>query len=248
MRRNLFGCLALCLCLAGAAHAHDSEPINTEFASPFAPGAGNLQFGTQYIWDAESFETVPVEFEMGLLPRTQIALGFPVNRLREYGDTRYGAGNLEVAFRYLLAGSSKHRFAISLNPEVTIPSGDRDVSEAAWEAGGAIHIDTNPAKRLWTHTNLGYETTVADFEHREKTFFYRFAAMFEAAHWVQPVIELVGEHEFEERTDLLAAVPEVIFRPAHDWEVKLGLPLGLTGETPDVGAQLQITWKFGERE
>jgi len=40
-------------------------------------------------------------------------------------------------------------------------------------------------------------------------------------------------------------VPELIFAPNHRWEIKADVPLGATDETPDVGFQFQLTWKFG---
>ena len=43
----------------------------------------------------------------------------------------------------------------------------------------------------------------------------------------------------------LAGVPEVIFMPSYHWELKAGMPLGVTRATPDVGFQFQLTWKFG---
>ncbi len=239
--------IAIWFCCA-AAFAHDSEPINTEFAAPFARGAGNLQFGAQYFRGEESYDAVPVEFEWGFAPRMQFSLSTPLTRKEEDGMTHIRPGNVELAYRYLLAGGSHRKFAVSLNPEVTLPVGDKRVAERAWELGGAVHLDTHLLPRLWTHTNLGYETPVARFEEKEKLFFYRFATMYQASKFVQPVLEVVGEREFTEGVTRLAVVPEVILSPNHSWEIKAGIPLGATADTPDVGLQVQITWKFGKHD
>jgi hypothetical protein len=37
----------------------------------------------------------------------------------------------------------------------------------------------------------------------------------------------------------------VIFAAGHHWEIRTSVPVGLTQETPDIGAEFQLTWKFG---
>ncbi len=239
--------IAFLLCCAEG-FAHDSEPINTEFAAPFARGSGNIQFGAQYFRDESAYDVVPVEFEWGFAHRMQFSVAAPFTRREEDGRTDVRPGNVEIAYRYLLAGGSRRKFAVSINPEVTLPVGDKRVAERAYELGAAIHVDTHPLRRLWTHANLGYETPVAHFEQKDKIFFYRFAAMYHASKFVQPVLEVVGEREFREGVTRLAIVPEVILAPSHRWEIKAGVPLGVTRATPDAGLQLQITWKFGKHD
>lgn len=246
MFRTAIRLLALALVLPGAAAAHDSEPINTEFAAPFALHAGNLQFGFQYLRNGGNYDAVPMAFEYGFAPRMQFSIEAPLTRLDAPGNTFIRPGNIEFGYRYLLAGSNERRFALSINPHLTAPTGDKVVAERAWEAGLFLNLDTHLHERFWTHTNIGYETPFAGFEQKTKDFVYRFAAMYEAHERVQPVLELMGDHEYLTGTSRAAIVPEVIFAPNHRWEVKAGLPLGLTRETPNVGLQLQVTWKFGE--
>lgn len=243
--RLLLCLLALAMLAAPRARAHDSEPINTEFAAPFAYKAGNLQFGAQYAHNLRSYDVANFEFEYGVWRRMQFSISAPFTRAEDSGKTHVRPGNVEIAYRYLLAGGSEHRFALSINPEVTLPVGDKRVAERAFEVGGALHLDLHPADRLWTHLNLGYETPVARFEEKEKVFFYRAAAMYHASERLQPVLELVGEHGFHDGSTRLAVVPELIFSPNHHWELKAGVPLGATHSTPDVGFQFQLTWKFG---
>jgi len=238
--------LLLFLLLAVPALAHDSEPINTEFASPFARGAGNLQFGFSYFWNAELHDVVPMAFEYGFAPRQQLSLELPVLCAHEPGATLLRPGNMEIQYRYLLAGGAERKFALSLNPSLGIPSGDKRIAERAWEAGGALHLDTHLHSRFFTHMNVGYETPFARFEEKEKNFFYKFAAMYEATERVQPVLEFLGEHDFASGETRAALVPEAIWRAGERWELKAGVPLGLTSSTPGVGVQFQVSWKFGE--
>jgi hypothetical protein len=234
------------LALVVPAVAHDSEPINTEFAAPFTRHAGNFQTGFQYLWGTDLHDVVPLTFEYGFATRQQISIEMPVLCGHEPGRTLFRPGNLELQYRYLLAGGAERRFALSVNPSIGIPSGDKRLAERAWEVGGAVHLDTHLADRVFTHMNIGYETPVAHFEEKEKNFFYKFAAMYEASERVQPVLEFVGEHDFHSGETRAALVPEAIWRAGERWEIKGGLPVGLTRSTPDIGVQLQVTWKFGE--
>lgn len=245
-RVRLLLCLFAFAALAtSGARAHDSEPINTEFAAPFAYKAGNVQFGMQYAHNLRSYDVAAFDFEYGVWRRMQFSISAPLTRAEDSGKAYVRPGNVGIAYRYLLAGGNERRFALSLNPEVTLPVGDKRVAERAFHVGGALHLDLHPTGRLWTHLNLGYETPVARFEEKEKVFFYRAAAMFHATPRWQPVLELAGEHGFHDGSTRLAVVPELIFSPNHNWELKAGVPLGATRATPDVGFQFQLTWKFG---
>src|SRR5512140_2633055 len=180
MFRSMLRLLALALLLAGLAVAHDSEPINTEFAAPFALRAGNIQFGFQYLRDGGNYEAVPLDFEYGFARRMQFSVSTSLTRLDDGGRTYIRPGNLEVGYRYLLAGSNDRKFAISINPELGIPSGDKRVSERAWEGGAFLHLDTHFVDKVWTHANIGYATPLAHFQEKTKDFIYRFAVMYEA--------------------------------------------------------------------
>jgi hypothetical protein len=243
--RQLWSLLVF-LSVSTCAFAHDSEPINTEFAAPFRRGSGNVQFGFQYLRGAVEYETGNVVVEYGFASRQQFSVVLPFDRKDEPGQTYVRPGNIELGYRYLLAGGSDRKFALSVNPEVGLPTGDKRVAERAYEGGVALHLDTHPLGKMWTHTNLGYSTNFANFETKEKFLIGKFAAMYEASEALRPVFEIVTAHEFVSGETIAAAVPEIIFAPNHKWEFKVGVPLGMTSSTSDIGLQLQVTWKFGE--
>ena len=232
--------------LAIAAFAHDSEPINTEFAAPFQVKAGNIQTGFEYFWNTGVHDLVPLTLEYGFANRQQFSIELPALCAHRPGETLVRPGNIGLGYRYLLAGGMERKFAVSLNPSLEIPSGDKTVVERAWGVGGAVHLDTHLAERFFTHTNIGYETPVANFVEKDKNFFYKFAAMYEATEEFQPVLEFVGQHSFHSGETQAALVPEGIWKAGEHWELKAGIPVGLTSSTPDVGVQMQVTWKFGE--
>lgn len=239
-------CCALLPLLCSSLWAHDAEPINTEFATPFARGAGNLQLGFQYFRGENSFDVAPFTLEYGFAPRMQFSVEAPLTRSRQLDGNFVRPGNVELGYRFLLAGSNERRFAVSLNPELTLPVGDKRVAERAVEIGGFLNLDYRLAEDWYTHTNIGYETPVTRFDEKEKNIIYRSAIMYELRENMRPVLEFVGEHDFQGGETRGLVVPEMIFELHPRWELKTSIPLGATASSPDVGFQLQLLWKFGE--
>ncbi len=244
---GLLRAAAIVLLLSVCALAHDTEPINTNFASPFARGAGNLQWRVQWFRNYAAYDLIPIEFEYGFAPRQQFTAGIAVSHAR-FGSQSYNRlGNLDLEYRLLLAGDNSRRYALSVNPTLELPIGDKRVADSAWRAGGTVNLDTHPAKKWWTHTNVGYSTQMAHISEREKLVAYNNALVYAAKESVRPVVELVGQTDLAQHATQVAVVPEAIVAPNHHWEIKLGIPVGLTESTPSIGMQVGVTWKFGEK-
>jgi len=238
---------AFVLSVGVLALAHDSEPINTNFAAPFATVSGNLQFKFQLFRQLDSYELVPIELEYGFAARQQFSLGLPLVRFDDGTSTYVRPGNLEIGYRYLIAGDNSRKFALSVNPELELPTGDKRVAESSWGAGGTLNLDSHLVKKWWTHTNVGFFTQVANIQDREKTVVFNNAIMYEAGLRLRPVLELIGESDVAVHETRIALAPEAIFAPNHHWEIKAAVPIGLTHNTPDVGLQLALTWKQGDK-
>lgn len=246
-----WGCLSLMSIsvLAPPAHAHRLEPISTEFAAPFAPRAGAIEINYQYLrlGDGASEQAIPeTELEIGLFPRWQVNVGFPLIREKESPSepARVGGGRLEVGARYLLFGGGVHSYAVSLNGSVEAPTGSRHVADDATELGAALHVDKFLGERVRLHSNLGWTTGVGGSERPERVFRYNNALVYSATlHW-NPAVELLGETETRTRETRLALQPEMIFWANRHLELKVGIPVGLTSSTPSIGvrAQVAIVW------
>ena len=248
--RAVFRAGLVCLCLlafASTASAHDSEPINTEFASPLARRTANLNFDLQHFRTGIDEPFAGIDFEYGIAKRMQFSLGMGVNRATEPGGSIIGAGNLELGYRFLLAGSNEKPFAVSINPEVELPTGNPAVAERAYSVGATINTDAHRGE-FWVHSNLGYETPVSNFDTKEKNFTYAVAAMYEIAEKWHPTIELFGQHDYNSGATEMSVAPEIIYSIGEHWEVKAAVPLGATSDTPSVGFQFRVTWKIGRRE
>jgi hypothetical protein len=240
--------LRLCLCLlalASAASAHDSEPINTEFASPLARHTANLNFDFQHFRGNGSEALAGLDFEYGIANRMQVSASLPLLRVSEGNRSVVGAGNLALAYRYLLAGSNEKPYAVSINPEIELPTGNPGVAERAYTLGAALHVDAHRGDKFWLHSNFGYNTPVANFDVKEKNFTYAVAGMYELTERWHPVVEVFGQHDFNTSTTVTFVAPEIIYSIGEHWELKAALPLGASAAAPSVGVQFRATWKIG---
>src|SRR5262249_49047980 len=148
-------------------------------------------------------------------------------------------------YRYLVAGGNKRPFAVSINPEAELPTGNASISERAYTAGASVHVDAHRGEKLWMHSNLGYQTAVADFEQKSKDFNFPVSGMYDLTDKWCPVVELFGHHDFTGAVTEMSVAPEVIYSLAEHWELKLAVPIGTTSATPNIGVQFRVTWKIG---
>lgn len=245
--------IALAPVLAGLpARAHRGEPISTEFALPFAPGAGNWKI--QYEFEREgrgaSEQAIPEsELEIGLFRRLQVNVAFPLLRVDEGPgeESQVFGGKLEAGARYLLFGGEGRRFAVSLQGEVEAPTGPSRLLGDATEIGAGIFTDRYLARKVRLHSNLLWKSSVGGSQEVERTFLYDHALVWLASHHWAPVVELNGATDTATGETLLAVQPEVIFFASHHLELKVGLPIGLTRATPDVGVRFQVAILWGGR-
>ncbi len=241
------GVIFLACALSANGMAHDREPINTNFAAPFARGAGNLQWGLQTFRHLPLYDFIPVELEYGFAPRHQFSVGIPVVRFDSGNGTYYRPGNIEIGYRLLIAGDNRRKLALSLNPGAEIPTGDKRVAESAWTAGGTVNLDAHLAHKWWTHSNIGYFTQVAHISDREKSVVYNNAIMYVMSEKICPVVEVIGSTDIATHRPTISIAPEMIYGPNHPWEIKAAVPVGATSAASSVGFQFAVVWKFGEK-
>lgn len=240
--RTGFLCFS-CLTLTSIAAAHDSEPINTEFASPLAMRTANLNFDFQHFGGSpnETFAALGVEY--GIARRMQLSVDLPpLVRAAARGGSVIGMGNLSLAHRYLIAGGNERPFAVSVDPEAEFPTGNPGVADPAYLAGASVHVDAHRGEKLRLHSNLGCEAAVANFVHKDKDFDFAVAGMYELTEKWHPVGELFGHHDFNGAATEMSVAPEVIYSVAEHWEIKVAVPLGTTSSTPAVGVQFNRWW------
>lgn len=230
--------------------AHQGEPISTEFAAPFEPGEGNLQLNFEYLRNgpgAGEYALPEYDFELGLVPRFEINMGYPLvgSKAGPGQPFTMGGGKLDIGGRLLLFGGETQSYAVSFQGTVTAPTGDSRLVGDAPELSGGIFIDHSISDRVFTHSNFSWGSTIGGKQEPERVFEYHNAVVwFATFHWL-PVFELLGDTETSSGRTELAAQPEAIYHVNSHLEVKFGVPLGLTATTPRIGARAQIAIIWG---
>ncbi len=242
--------VTLMFLLSLAVQAHHLEPISTEYALPFAPKAGAWEITYEFEREGRGAneQALPeVELEIGLFPRLQFNLGFPLLRVKEGpGEPApVVGGRLEAGARYLLFGGAQRRYAVSLQAGVEAPTGSSAIVGDATEIGAAIHVDRSFGRRARLHSNLGWITSIGGSERPERLFRYSHALVWMPAQRWNPALEILGETETRTGETRLALQPELIFWANRHWEIKVGVPIGLTSTTPDVGVRAQVAILWG---
>ncbi len=232
--------------------AHHAEPISTEFARPFRPGAGNLKLVYEYERepDGARAHTIPeFELELGAGSRWQLNFGFPLVRVKEGPDepAALAGGKLELGFRYLLLGSDGPDWAVSFQGTLEAPTGNRQLFGRSTEISPGLFAERYLSPHLRLHANLSWRTTLGQTDDPERVLDYRSALVWFASHRWIPVIEFLGATSTRSGETEFAIQPELILYAGPHLELKLGAPLGLTSNTPDIGLRAQISILWGQR-
>jgi hypothetical protein len=220
-------------------------------ALPFEPGTGNQKVVYEYEREEAGVnrQALPeLELEFGAISRWQFNLGFPLVRVKEGADepATMAGGKLELGGRYLLFGGGDSNHAVSVQGTIEAPTGNRDLFGRAAEIGPGLFVDRYVGRRLRLHSNLSWRTTVWGGEAPERVFEYHNAAVwFATSRWF-PVLELLGATNTGDGDTEFAVQPEVIFRASPHLELKFGVPLGITAQTPDIGVRAQVSFLWGE--
>jgi hypothetical protein len=186
------------------------------------------------------------EFELGITRYMQVSAEVPVIHERPDGmRATTGMGHLELGLRVLVAGGEDKHFAVSLNAFVSPPTGNRTLAGDATEAGAAVHVDREFGRRAFFHGNYGWSTTIGGTEDRERIFFYRSALVMPLTLRWNPVVELLGTTDTSTGHTEIVAQPEMIYYVSPHWELKCGVPIGLTHSSPRIGVRAQVAWIFG---
>ncbi len=61
------------------------------------------------------------------------------------------------------------------------------------------------------------------------------------------MVELLGATDTATGRTELALEPELIYSISPHWELKVGVPFGLTQSSPGIGVRAQIAWVFGHK-
>ena len=243
--------------------AHIMEPLGTEIAA--TPPRGRMFGQVNYEYTREENGTtktthlLPIEFEIGLGERIQLNLEGDIllreditGSPRESGIEEIGVG---VKHRFmdetqLLPDAA---FEVEYSPSIGLKGNGRGIK-------GALIFSKNLHPRFVVHLNGAYELetereldVVAQTDEvvNHATWSYNVAPMFKAIpDRLMLLAELNGSTEVSGNT-VLTLAPEVIvviqtgtFFALQNMAIKLAVPFGLNGNSPDIGVKFGLSMLF----
>jgi hypothetical protein len=220
--------------------AHDSEePIQEVFKSDlvFAQEAGEFQFSImpQYAQSGEeSSWAIPLSIEYGITDNLQLEfewVSYGQNDPHDEGASR-GIGDAEIGLQYSwmeISGSEVHA---ALGLEVGIPLGDdkEELGEGEKSLATYLVLGVNFTDSLHAFMQLGVE--YPEHETRER---YSNVGLVGK---ITDDAALTLEYSWQESERYIT--PGLVWSPADDWELGLGVSVGLDDEANDYQFILHI--------
>lgn len=228
--------------------AHEKEPINTEYAPPVEALVFHVT-GSGFERQGGTLFTLPgFALEAPILPAMQFEAGIPILRFApDEGDGHTNFGDLEIGLRRQLVPESGEGAIpdLDVNVELGIPTGDRSagLGGEAWEAAIGLFLTKHSGKSVW-FGNFSYVAEIpreSDTE-RENLFDFAVAAVHSVSDRLHPTLELFGEWNVTDDETQAFVAPELLFTLNGGWELKAGVPIGITDATADVGFQIRLTY------
>ncbi len=243
--------------------AHILEPLGTEITA--TPPRGRMFGQVNYEYTREENGTtktthlLPIEFEIGLGERTQLNLGGDILLREEITGSPKASGIEEIGV------GVKHRFMdearllpdaafeVDYSPSIGLKGNGHGIKSA-------LILSKNLHPRFVVHLNVAYGletereidvTSRTDEVVNHTTWSYNMAPMFRAIPDILMVLaELNGRTEVSGNT-VLTLAPEVIvviqtgtFFALQNMAIKLAVPFGLNGNSPDIGVKFGLSMLF----
>jgi len=268
--RNLMTCILLpMLTLVGWAAdeeaTHDFLFLTDE---AYVQEEGEWQFGVSIgYWDRVADDdagedalqhsvSAALEIEYGITERLQIELELPYLSHKAEETTASGIGDAEVGSGYAIVRETDSLPAVTAGIEFSLPTGDedRDMGAGAWGYEGFVAVSKHISD-LFLHASISYGRTDDAIGEEgkvdESEIGYRLAVVRTLNEGINLIVELGGESEREvdaagesETADTLYFVPGIQWECDAEWNLGLGIPVGLTDDSADWGGILKTQVEF----
>lgn len=238
--RALAGASFLCLSMASFAE-EDFQPIDelfqTELVFPQEKGEFQFVLSPTYIQhdDGESL-LLPITFEYGFTKAFQIEVEWEalVRRMPDQSGNKSGSGNLGIGFKYAWMDIDRAGLNIAIGYEHTFGNGDKDVVEDTDEDELYVII----AKDLdsWADRQIMIQIGIEAEDDEDESFVNL------AYYSKQRDFVWAAEYNWSEEERYIT--PGIAFQPADEWEVGVGLALGINDEADDFLLISNIGFEF----
>jgi hypothetical protein len=236
--------------------AWSAHPLITDDTGTQGKGKFQVEVNGQYDTDKEdgikqNGGQIATSLTYGIIDNIDIAVGIPymfIDQKSDDGsidsnDSGISDTTLDVKVRIF----EKDGLSLAVKPGLSFPTGDDDKGLGAGKIG--YHLFVIGAKEVgpWTFlTNIGYIRNETDSDEEKNIWHMSVAATFAVdKHW-----KIVGDAGVQRNTDKdggddpIYALAGVIYSPAENIDLDLGIKTGVTSSETDLSLMAGTTFRF----
>ena len=240
------------------------EVFQTALVYPQERGEVQLSYASRYARgrDRSSLQTL-LNLEYGITDRWQVEVEWDaMSRRREAGEAPVrGRGDLSIGTQYSFMNMRRSNFHSAVGFEVSLPTGgvEKGLSEGFVEYEPylilARDFPTLHNAQVFSQVGVGFVQRARRQVEAGEAEPAAHELNFNAGAFV-PFRRLVLTGEFNLSTNRwnnggrereMYATPGVVWRLPRDWEIGVGVPVGLTRDADKSGAIFRVVYEFGTR-
>ncbi|HIG78461.1 MAG TPA: hypothetical protein EYG50_08610 [Cycloclasticus sp.] len=233
------------LFFTGPVVADDVEELVQEvFKSDlvYAQEADEIQFtfAPQYTESSEGATwALPIAIEYGITDNLQVELEWVSHTQNNPDDesANSGIGDVEIGLQYSWMNIADSSFHTALGVEISIPFGDdkKELGEGEKSLATYLILAADVSEGLHTYMQLGAEFP----EHEARERFLNLGVVASIGENTAFTLEYNWDEEAEYLT------PGLAWSPIEDWELGVGVPMGINNDADDFQLILHVILEIG---
>ena len=232
-----------------------AHPLVTDDAGTQGKGNFQLEVNGQYDHDKENGATTTggqtaAALTYGVTDKIDLAVGIPYSWIQEdpsqssSGENGFSDATVDVKVRLW----EKDGLSFAIKPGLSFPTGDDDKGLGAGKIGYHFYVIGMKEAGAWTFlANLGYLRNETDLNNCEKDIWHvSFATIYAVdEHW-KIVADVLADRNSDKdgKNDPVSGIIGVIYSPAKNIDLDLGVKAGLTDSATDWSLLAGTTFRF----
>lgn len=237
-----------------ASQAMAAHPLITDDAGTQGMGNFQLELNSEYSHEDENGATenafeLSTVLSYGIADTLDLVLGVPYQhiRLKDAGTKETESGLSDISLELKWRFYEKDGLSLGLKPGVTLPTGDDDRGLGAGKPTYSLFLIGSKEADPWQfHANLGYIRNENKSGERRNLWHASLAAMVEAAKDLLVVANIGIERNTDRNvnTHPAFALAGLIYSFSENFDVDLGVKVGLSNPETDYSLLAGLAWRF----
>jgi len=223
-------------------YSFSAHPLITDDTGTQGRGHLQIEINSEFEYD-ENLWTKGIDtiFSYGFTDNGDIILTFP------YLSTSDAQGLSDISIEFKYRFFEKNGLSFALKPGISFPTGDETKELGAGKATYSIYfIGTKENKNSIIHFNFGYIRNQNVNDEKENIYHLSIACEFPLSEKLRFVSDLCGETNPDKSTGtpILFSIIGFIYSPKENFDIALGIKIGLNKVSPDFSILPGITIRF----